>query len=290
MSDKVLLVDGPNLLVRAVKATAHARMSAQGLDTGPIHVFITSLARHVREERPAKMVVCWDAGPSERRVGLYPQYKGNRKQRSPEDEERQTSAYGMAKHFLALAGIAQDTRQGQEADDLIAAYWHKSRGSRPTVILSGDKDFFQLLTDGTEQVRLTSGSTKTDRWNTGRVQQEMGVLPQYIPLLMSLTGDAGDNVPGVYGIGPKTAVKLLHSAEWDLDRVTHPKVVAERAMADLSLLLVDLRREPDFVVPQTPVFEPTIPGTDQAAQLLAFLDALEMKTIAEKFLSDTLWH
>jgi DNA polymerase-1 len=290
VTEKVLLVDGNNLLVRAIKATSHSRMSSGGLDTGPLHVFINSLARHVREERPDRMVVCWDAGPSSRRVALYPAYKGNRKQRDPEEQERQNSAFGMAKRFLDLAGVAHISQEGQEADDLIAAYWHKIGAMAKIVILSNDKDFLQLLSGDTEQVRLSSGGAATDRWNGVRVLEEKGCWPHQIPLMMALTGDSGDNIPGVHSIGPKTALKLLLAADWDLDRIVHPKVLEQRANADLSLLLVDLCRVPDAQVDWPPRFEPTTLGTDGAAELLAFLNSLEMQTTIEKFIVGKLWH
>lgn len=138
----VLLCDGNNMLMRSIHAMqrpGQARLSADGVATGPLLVFVNMLSKHIREEKPDKVVVAWDGGKSEHRVALDPDYKGQRTP-SPDFEEFKEGAFGLAKEFLSLANVHHIEVRGYEADDVIAYYWrhHRPLDDR-LVILSSDK-------------------------------------------------------------------------------------------------------------------------------------------------------
>jgi DNA polymerase-1 len=288
---KVLLVDGNNLLIRAMKATERSDMSADGVPTGAIVVFINTLTRHVREEAPDQLVVAWDSREgSDYRLQIDPEYKGNRAQVDSEWEDQKDGAFYLAKTFLSLANVFMAAGRGVEADDVIAAYWRSHRDRHDVVILSSDKDFMQLLTDGTEQVRLSAGGALTDRWNEQRVIDELGYKPEDIPSIMALTGDKGDNVPGITGIGPKTAVKILAAADWQLSCIEHPKVEGRMAEVERNLSLVDLR-EPHAIweVGPIPHFKPTLPGEALATSLMSFFETYRLANVKSQWLIGNLW-
>lgn len=287
---KTLLIDGNNAAMRGIHAMARSGLSADGVATGPLLAFINSLSRHVREERPDRVVVCWDAGPSEFRVALAPNYKAHRKQPDPAMDETKRTAFGLMKEFLSLAGVHQVERHGFEADDLIAYYVHHRPLGDSAVIVSGDKDFLQLVGPRVEQVRLSAGGAPTDRWTRQRIVDEYGCEPSHLALAMALAGDATDGVPGVPRFGMKTAIKTLAKFGWDLDAIDHPTVTEYKEQVATSLLLVDLRSpRRDLTLPPIPAWNPTRLGDLLFQDLVMWLVRYEMSTIKQKVYSDTLW-
>jgi DNA polymerase-1 len=289
--DRLLLVDGNNLLVRAIKATERADMSANGVNTAPLVVFINTLTKHVREEQPDRLVIAWDSQyGSDYRLALDSEYKANRTKPSEEYAERKDDAFYLAKTFLSLSNVFMATGVGVEADDIIAAYWRPNRWSNKVIILSSDKDFMQLVTDGTEQIRLSAGGAPTDRWSEQRVIDELGYKPEDIPNIMALTGDKGDNVPGIAGIGPKTAVKILAAADWQLSCIEHPKVDGRMAEVERNLSLVDLREPHAHVeIAPAPIFNPTAPGAALAGPLMSFFEMYRLANIESQWIAGNLW-
>jgi len=289
--DRLLLVDGNNLLVRAIKATERADMSVGDVNTAPLVVFINTLTKHVREEQPGRLVIAWDSRyGSDYRLALDSEYKANRAQPSAEYTERKDDAFSLAKTFLSLSNIFMATGVGVEADDIIAAYWRPNRWANKVIILSSDKDFMQLVTDGTEQIRLSAGGAPTDRWDEERIFTELGYLPHDIPKIMALTGDKGDNVPGIPGIGPKTAVKILQEAQWQLDEVEHPKVDGRLDEVRRNYALVDLREAHARVeVAPAPGFNPTRPGDALAGPLMSFFETYRLANIQSQWIAGNLW-
>lgn len=292
-----LLVDGNNLAMRSIHAMARSGLSADGVATGPLLVFVNGLSRLVREESPARLVVCWDRGPSAMRTALYPAYKAHRQVADHEADEHKRTAFGLMKEFCALAGLHQIDRDGYEADDLIAWYCWGAPITTTTVIASSDKDFLQLLDNGShtgkvvEQVRLSSGGAETDRWTSQRVQDEYGCNPWRLTDAMALAGDTSDGIPGVPRFGMKTAIKVLAKADWDLDAVNHPKVVELRDQVEVARRLVDLCTPPEGLhLPPLPPFEPTRPGTALWQPLLSFLQRYQLETIKARLYEDALWH
>lgn len=287
-----LLVDGNNLLVRAVEATRRTAMtSPDGIDTSALVVFIRTLSRHVRYEKPFRVVVCWDAG-YDMRTALYPPYKANRPT-APDPYRRESRR--LTEEFLELARVPQARIEGVEADDLIASYWRAA--TAPVTILSNDKDMLMLAGDTPtghrcEQIRPSSGGADTDRWDEGRVTEYFGCTPAQLPLVMSLTGDTSDNIPGVPGIGPKFAVKHLTAANWDLDAVTHKAIAEHRDNGNVAIYrqLVDLRDGLQVPVPTLSPFMPVTAGPDLNWDRLAhFVTHYGLRDIGSRLVAGELW-
>lgn len=296
---KVLAADGNNLLMRALFATKRAAMMAHGVPTGPLLVFVNSLAKHVREEQPTRLAVAWDGGGDGERHQLDGDYKANRREAPDAEHELKQSSFALAREFCRHAGIHQVgyPDQGIEADDIIAAWWRgwiweESRGEM--VILSSDKDFLQLVDCGdVEQIRLSSAGTPTDRWDSGRVQEHYGVPAKAIPAILAIAGDNSDNVVGIHGIGPKKAAKALRAAGLDFERCIQDNWPQDVARLRTNYQLVDLRggwRHPTAPRPSIPP-EMRLVGPSHHAwpSLKQFLDQYELNTIRDRLEADTLW-
>lgn len=286
---KALLVDGNNLAMRAISAMLYSGLSSGDTPTGPLLSFINTLGKHVREEQPSHLVVCWDAKGHRWRSDVDDDYKANRNP-APEQDFKHSS-FALIKEFLALANIASVEVPQAEADDLIAAYWQGSQRTDRITILSNDKDFLMLLADGhTEQVRVSSGGAPTDRWTAQRVLDDLGCTPTRLPLVMALTGDVSDNVIGIHGIGPKKAVKALVAADWDLDRITDPRITSEMQRVYSNLDLVDLRKPRDWIaLGAIPEFRPTTVGSALHQPLVEFLIQYQMHSVLNRYNDRSLW-
>lgn len=287
---KTLVVDGNNILVRAVFAMRHQALSADGVATGALHTFIWMLSKYVRQEEPDNLVVCWDGGRSEQRMALDPQYKGQRGERY--EDEDPTRPFSQAKEFLTLAGIHHVEMLGVEADDVIAGYWRAKHSAERIVILSADKDFLQLLDGWTEQIR--PGTGVDERWTANRVRTEFGCKPEHLPLVMALSGDASDNVPGIRGFGHKTAIKHLAKHGWDIDRLIaetdHVRLVGQGDAIRRNRALVDLR-DPivRIEVPGAPRFSPTGVTSVAFTMLDQFLTRYQLSQVRSHLVDGTLW-
>lgn len=264
----VVLLDGNNLAARSFHAAKHRLTSADGVETGSLHLFCTGLSRYLKELRPTHFVVCWDGGRSVHREKMFSDYKLARR-KAQEGEPPHGPAFALITEFLDLTGIEQWFEPGVEADDLIAAWHRRTREEMPEAhitILSSDKDLLQLLDDRTHQWRFSSSGTPTDVWDREKVIRDLGYVPERIPLVMALTGDVSDGVPGAKGIGPVKAVKLLEAHDWDLDKVAASR--PDGVMIKLSHRLVDLRGELCTTVPPVPVYEPLGPTSRNARERL----------------------
>jgi 5'-3' exonuclease len=282
----IVLVDGNNLAMRAFHA-AKGSMSWAGMDTGALQIFVTTLAHHVRQLQPTHLVVCWDTGISEFRTKLYPSYKAARHAQGAEEHGE---LFVLIKEFLTWSNIAQWAQSGYEADDLIAAGWRHHHLTDKITILSADKDLLQLLDANTVQRRFVSGNKDGEVWDVARFVHEFGYRPTQLPMVMALMGDTSDGIPGVKGVGPKTAVKKLAANDWDLERTIqtcwpdHRVVITtSRALADLSWI--------DAPVPDVAVFTPTQSECDRDwPNLLHFCERYQLRTIRQRLISADLWH
>jgi 5'-3' exonuclease len=287
-----LLVDGNNLAMRAVHAAKHSTMTAAGVNTGPLTIFIDSLAAIVRMVEPTSMAIAWDRGSSIRHQ-LIEGYKANRHEAS-EIGQLKNDSFQLISDLLYQLHIHQASDYGFEADDIIAYWWREldlmHAGS--IVIASSDKDFLQLVGLNphglpTRLLRLSSADTPSDWWTELRMVEELGFTPEQWPLITSLAGDRADNILGIPNIGPKRAQKLLEAHGWNLVtalKSAHPEYLLR---VQDNLLAVNLRvqaEDPDVSMPAA--FEPHV---QLHTGLREFLAHFKLKGLSNKIERDELW-
>ncbi len=205
---KLLAIDGNSIVNRAYFGIRMLN-APDGTPTNGIYGFITILQRLLEEEKPDGLCVAFDLRAPTFRHLQYDGYKAQRKG-MPEDLAVQMP---ILKDVLDAMGIARIEKEGYEADDLLGSLSRvcEARGHE-CVIVTGDKDSFQLITDKTRVLHVKSrmGQTETVNYTRQRFEEEYGFEPLRMIDLKSLMGDASDNIPGVAGVGEKTALDLLH--------------------------------------------------------------------------------
>jgi DNA polymerase-1 len=281
----LLLVDANNLFARAWHATRNEAMTADGESTAALVVFTNILLRHIREEDPDRVAVCWDGGGSRYRTALLSTYKANRRTATSMRTSRERF---LVKEFLSLAGVFHTERPGVEADDLIAKYWYEAE--EKIVLVSEDKDFLQLVGWNPQGYDCEVLRSTGERWNRFTVQDKFGIPPEWLTTWMALVGDTSDNIPGVTGIGPVRATQLVQEARGDLEAIEDEKVRESLPQARLSRVLVNLRLPlPGLEAPRPPLFHPANRDSSTYDGLIAFLERYEMKQLLGRTMSGTLW-
>ena len=201
--DRLLIIDGHAYAYRAFHAIRDLR-SPEGCPTNAIYGFVKMLAKMRATVGPTHLIVVWDGGLSAERVAALPGYKAQR----PEMPENLKPQLDEIVNYLEAAGVASFRREGVEADDYIACLaWRAADAGMNVVIASSDKDFMQLVSG---RVGLLNPNDKSETiWTGEQVRSKTGVEPSQIVDWLSLMGDNVDNIPGVPGVGPKTAADLL---------------------------------------------------------------------------------
>jgi DNA polymerase-1 len=200
---RLLIIDGHAYAYRAFHAIRDLRSPA-GRATNAIYGFVKMLEKMRLATGAGHLIVVWDGGLSAARTAVLPEYKAQRPD-MPDDLRLQLDEIG---EYLTAAGVATFCGDGVEADDYIACLARRaSAAGWNVVIASSDKDFMQLVT---EQVGLLNPNDKTGKiWGREEVSAKSGVEPGQVAGWLALMGDAVDNIPGVPGVGTKTAAMLL---------------------------------------------------------------------------------
>ncbi|HUR83992.1 MAG TPA: DNA polymerase I [Solirubrobacteraceae bacterium] len=207
--DELYLIDGNSIVYRAFFALPESIATSTGFPTNAIFGFASMLVKLLTEHGTKPTVVVWDAGSSGRKE-VYPEYKGTRSTR-PDLLGEQWPHFEPLVEAFGYTNIRLD---GFEADDVIATLAERAREQFiPVVIVTGDRDAFQLIDpDGVVKVMATSrGITDTKLYDHQAVVDRYGITPDLIPDFYGLKGDTSDNIPGVPGIGDKTASQLLQT-------------------------------------------------------------------------------
>ena len=201
--ERLLIIDGHSYAYRAFHAIRELN-SPSGQPTNAIYGFIKMVAKLMGSVSPTHWIVVWDGGLSAKRLAALPGYKAQR----PEMPEPLRLQLDEIMEYLHAARIASYCRDGIEADDAIACIARRAEnGGLTAIIASSDKDFMQLVSP---RVGLLNPHDKTDViWAAEQVRAKTGVEPGQIVDWLSLIGDTVDNIPGVPGVGPKTATDLL---------------------------------------------------------------------------------
>jgi DNA polymerase-1 len=215
---ELFLLDGNSLAYRAFFALPESIGTSDGRPTNAIFGLASMLVKIVVEHRPAGVVVAWDAGMSGREK-VYDLYKAQRPPRPDLLAEQWPHLMPLIEAF----GYTNVRVEGYEADDVIGSLVHRAREQGiPVMVVSGDRDVYQLVGDGVRVMTTSRGVTDTKIYDREGVIERYGVPPELVTDLIGLKGDTSDNIPGVPGIGDKTAAQLLQefgSLETVLDNV-----------------------------------------------------------------------
>ena len=281
----ICLVDGSTYIFRAYHALPPLTRKSDGFPVGAISGFCNMLDKLVREEKEERgithLLVVFDASGKTFRNDIYPEYKANRSE-APEDLipqfpviRKATSAFNIP--FVELLGY--------EADDLIASYAEEAQKHNMKVtIVSSDKDLMQLVSDNVSMLDTMKGRV----FKKEDVFDKFGVYPEKVIDVQSLAGDSVDNIPGIPGIGIKTAALLINEYG-DLDglfensekikqKKRRENIIEFENQAYISKKLVTLKNDVPLPIP---IKETTLKEVD-AEKLISFLKEMEFKTLTEK--------
>ncbi|MDQ6818705.1 MAG: DNA polymerase, partial [Actinomycetota bacterium] len=207
MAEQLFLIDGNSLAYRAFFALPESIATSTGVPTNAIFGFASMLVKILTDYGPKATVVVWDAGYTGRKE-IYSDYKAQRSTRPDLLKEQWPHLEPLVDAF----GYRNLAVEGYEADDVIASIVERASGSEPPVpvmVVTGDRDAYQLVGDGVRIMTTSRGITDTRVYDREGVVERYGIQPELIPDFIGLKGDTSDNIPGVPGIGDKTAAELL---------------------------------------------------------------------------------
>jgi len=235
MSDrpKLFLIDGSSYLYRAFYAIRHLSNS-KGLPTNATYGFVQMLLKVLKDHRPDYLAVIFDSKAPTFRSEVYQEYKANR----PAMPESLTPQIPYVKKIVEGYRIALLERDGYEADDLIGTVARRLESEADVVIVTGDKDLLQLVSD---RIHVYDGM-KEKRFGVEEVIERFGVSPEQVVDVMGLAGDAIDNIPGVPGIGEKTAIQLIKTYGTIDNLLTHAEEIPQKKLKENLRAHGDLAR------------------------------------------------
>src|SRR6202030_2752672 len=283
--DHVFLVDGSGYIFRAYHALPPLTRKSDGLQLGAVYGFCGMLLKLLRdmkpEERPTHLAVVFDKSERTFRNEMYPDYKAHR----PDAPDDLIPQFPLVREAVLAFDLPSIEQLGFEADDLIATYVRQAcEAGASATIVSSDKDLMQLVSDCVTMY----DTMKERRIGIPQVIEKFGVPPEKVVEVQALAGDSTDNVPGVPGIGVKTAAQLIveyGDLETLLKRageIKQPKrreallENAEKARISRQLVLLDDKVKLDTPLDELAVHEP------DARKLIAFLKAMEFSTLTRR--------
>jgi len=276
---KWLLIDGFNLAYRCFFAIPELTR-ADGFPTNALHGWVKSIWKLTDQEKPDGTLVFFDLGGAQDRLALHPEYKAQREE-MPEALEKQLPHIRALTRAMGCVGIEQ---AGVESDDLLAAEAVAlARAGHEVLIVSSDKDFAQIVSAQIKILLPPPTANPKVGWQVrdeGGVREKFGVPPAQIADFLALVGDTSDNIPGINGVGPKTAAKWLnewgnlegviaHAAELQPERF-RAAVAAEADKLRLNLKLTTLNLGLPSLAPSKP--------TPVPEDIYRLLEELEMRS------------
>ena len=288
MKETLLVIDGHSMAFRAFYALPVENfVTAQGQHTNAVFGFASMLIKILEKYQPSHIAVAFDVSRHSFRTDEYPEYKGTR-DATPEEFKGQIE---LIRDLLAAMGIRSLSREGFEADDFLATLAHRgTQADMRVFVVSGDRDSFQTVTDTVTVLYpgLTPGDLR--EMTPERIEDKYGVPPYRYPEIAALVGEASDNLPGVPGVGPKTAAQWINrfggldNLLEHADQVTGKRGEALREHVEdvrrnrrLNHLLTDMDLECELDDLRRDV-------TDRQA-LAALCDALEFRSLRSKILA-----
>ena len=283
----LLLIDGHSLAFRAFYALNPDNFkTSDGQHTNAVHGFISMLLNILQAEKPTHLAVAFDLSRSSFRTDEYPEYKGTRGETPPEF----IGQTELLQEALAAMNIKTITRVNYEADDVLASLADQSAEKGFTVyVVSGDRDTFQLISENTTILYPVKGVMNLARMDDAAVLEKYGIHAKQYPDLAALVGETSDNLPGIPGVGPKTAAKWLQihgnleSVLSAADSITGKVGESLREHKELAIRnrrLNHLVRDLDFDFDQTDL---ELGGVNEEAVREVFAK-LQFKTLTERVL------
>ncbi|HEV8021294.1 MAG TPA: DNA polymerase I [Candidatus Lustribacter sp.] len=207
-SARLMLLDTYGLVYRAFFALP-ALTTTQGVPINAAYGFTMMLAKLIADEKPTHVIAAFDKGLPAARVAMYPQYKAQRDE-MPGDLRGQ---FAIVRKILAAYGIPVLEIDGEEADDVMATLARIAReDGQTTIVVTGDLDMLQTVDDATTVLTTRRGITDLGRYDAAAVRERFDLEPHQLPDYRGLKGDPSDNLPGIPGVGEKTAIKLVRAA------------------------------------------------------------------------------
>ena len=249
MAGKIVLLDGYSLMYRAFHALQSPMSAPDGTPTNAVHGFVMMLLKTVEEEKPEKLAVAFDVHAPTLRAQRYADYKGTRKP-MPDELRAQDP---IIRELIVRMGLPILELAGYEADDILGTVSARcEREGREAVIVTGDRDSFQLSGEKTTILYTKKGISDTVRVTPEYIKEVYGLEPKQMIDVKGLMGDASDNIPGVPGVGEKTALKLiaqygslervLDTADAEQKGRLRERLLEHRALAELSKELATIDR------------------------------------------------
>lgn len=277
---KMLLVDGNSMFFRAYYATAYTRLSAnsQGVYTNAVYGFATMLNKAIELVQPQALLIAFDSGKPTFRHDKFEDYKGTRKA-LPEELKMQ---FPIVREYCNAAHFCHYQQDGLEADDIIGSIV-KRYPDWDINVLSSDKDLLQLIDRTTSVWLMKKGLTEIKEMDEAALMEEMALKPAQICDLKGLMGDASDNIPGLPGVGEKTALKLLseyetlenvlaHSGDLKGKLKENVETFADQAL--FSKWLATIKTDAQIELPlEKMVYQPDLSNAN------AFFERYEMKSL-----------
>ncbi len=283
---KIILVDTNNLAYRAFYALPDTIATSSGTITNAVYGFTSMLMKLIEDQRPDSIICAFDSKSPTFRHKMFEEYKSQRK-KMPAELSNQIS---LIKEVLDAFNIECLEMDGYEADDIIASISKSTRDKfGETIIVTGDKDMLQLVSGSTKILSTKRGITDTVIYDKQKVIEKFGVSPNRINDLLALMGDSSDNIPGVPGIGPKTAVELIrkyggveeiynHLNEIKSNRVKN-LLIENKEIANLSKKLTQLKSELNIDVGN--ILNKSFKDVS-CGKIEQLFDSLEFKTLKRK--------
>lgn len=278
---RLMLVDAYSLLFRAFFGGRYLSTTDQR-PTGAVYGFATMLLNLLEQQSPASVVVCWDAPARTFRRESFDGYKAHR----PEPDPQLRAQIPVARELVAALGLESAESPGYEADDVIGCLAQRGRAAGYEVeIVTGDTDALQLVRDGVSVLMVRRGVSELEQFDTDAVQRRYGLTPRQIVDLKALVGDTSDNIPGVPGVGEKTAVTMLQrfgDTEGVLAHAQEAPTAKARAALQQHAEQARLSRHLAEIVCDVDVsaeLRPYSPGPEDWQRVRAMFEDLEFRSL-----------
>lgn len=294
MEDRLVVIDGTNLFYRSYHGLINEALAEGEQPTFAVYGLVNTIANTFRVHHPTHAVVVFDWGKSEYRLAIWPKYKGGRPTTEITDTNDTENQMSICQDLLPKLGLQTWRVFEVEADDLMASVVAKFESQVDEIIvITGDKDMRQLARKNVVIVHPSIGARAEATWGFDEVTNHYGVEPQRLPEVWALSGDKVDNVPGVPGIGEKTAIKLINQYG-DLSHValsSEKKIEGYRHDINMSYRLVQLNAElSEFPLELDQVrFVPTTPNDARAEVLRGTLHSLGFDSLLSRWSNGSLW-